>query len=325
MTHDDRLIIGLDLGGTKIAAALATADGQVLRRHRVPTPARQGPDAVVVALRQAIEQLGKTDVGQVSAIGVGAPGPYNSQLQVVSSSPHLAGWQDVPLKQMLEDRLGTLTFVDNDANVAALGEHRFGAGIGTNHMIYITVSTGIGGGLILGGKLYTGASGAAGEIGHMTVEVNGPRCQCGNYGCWEALASGTALAREAVRKLEAGAESRILELAGGDLGRVKAEVVFEASQQGDKLARSLIERAGYYLGVGLASLIDIFNPEMIVIGGGMANMGEALLAPARTVARQRAFALPGSVARIVPARLGDDSGVLGAVALVLEGLDISNS
>lgn len=318
---DGGLLIGVDIGGTKMAAALVTARGQVLRRHRLPTPAQQGPQAVIDALCQAIEQVrGDTEMRQVSGLGVGVPGPYDSKLQVLSSSPQLAGWHNVPLKQMLQDRLGTPTFVDNDANAAALGEHRFGAGIGTRHMIYITVSTGIGSGLILDGKLYTGASGAAGEVGHMTVDVNGPRCKCGNWGCWEAVASGTALAREAVRRLEAGAESRILELAGGDLEQVKAEVVFAAFQQGDRLAQSLIERAGYYLGVGLASLINIFSPELIVIGGGLSHMGEALLGPAESVARQRAFALSASGARIVPAKLGDDSGVLGAVALAREGL-----
>lgn len=319
MSHGG-LIIGVDIGGTKTAVALATAEGRVIRRHRMPTPARQEPEVLLEAICQAIEQVrGDVGMGQVSGVGVGVPGPYDSRLEVLSSSPHLPMWRNVPLKQLLEKKLGKPAFVDNDANAAALGEHRFGAGVGTSHMIYITVSTGIGGGLILGGKLYVGASGAAGEVGHMTIDVNGPRCSCGNFGCWESLASGTALAREAVARLQTSADSRILELAGGDLGRVKAELIFEAYQQGDVLAAALIQRAAYYLGVGLANLINIFSPEMIVIGGGLSNMGEALLGPAESVARERAFSISASAARIVPAKLGDDSGVLGAVALALQG------
>ena len=206
----------------------------------------------------------------------------------------------------------------NDANMAALGEHYFGAGRGVRHLIYITMGTGVGGGIILGGKLYGGACGAAGEIGHTTIDVNGPRCNCGNLGCWEVLGSGTALAREARQRMEAGAPTSILEEAGGDLSKVTAQTVSVAAQQGDPLALELVGQVSYYLGVGLVNLVNIFNPELILIGGGLAQMGDMLLQPAREMVRERAFQIAYEAVRIDLAQLGDDAGALGAVALMLQ-------
>jgi glucokinase len=208
--------------------------------------------------------------------------------------------------------------LDNDANLSALGEWRFGGGKGFSDLIYITVSTGIGGGIIAGGKLYRGACGTAGEVGHMTIEVNGPRCNCGNTGCWEALASGTALAREAVRQIREGATTSIIELVEGDLSKVDARIVSLAAQQGDEIAKQLVSRLSYYLGVGLANLVNIFNPELILIGGGLVKMGDLLLEPAIKIVKERAFSTSANAVSIKPALLGSDSGVLGAVALVLE-------
>jgi len=180
------------------------------------------------------------------------------------------------------------------------------------------VSTGIGGGIIADGKLYTGACGAAGEIGHMTIDVNGPRCRCGNVGCWETLASGTALAREAVKRITEGARTSIIELVGGDVSKIDAKIVGLAARQGDELAQELVSHLGYYFGVGLANLVNIFNPELILIGGGVAKIGDLLLQPAIKVVKERAFSTSANAVEIKPAILGDDSGIMGAAAFVLE-------
>ena len=316
-----KFALAVDLGGTKIAAALATPEGEIVAREQRPTLAREGPQAVTAniigALAQVMQQAGVAR-GQVMGVGIGAAGACDSRAGQVISSPNLPGWHRVPLKSIVEQGLGLPAFLENDANLGALGEHRFGAGKGVANLIYVTVSTGIGGGVILGGKLYTGACGTAGEVGHMTIDANGPRCNCGNVGCWEALASGTALAREAVARIQGGAKTSILELAGGDLGRVSAEVVERAARQGDGLAKELVLRAGHYLGVGLVNLVNIFNPELILIGGGLSKMSDLLFPTALALLKERAFEVASSCVRIEPARLGGDSGLLGAVALVLE-------
>ncbi|MFH0942416.1 MAG: ROK family protein [Chloroflexota bacterium] len=198
-----------------------------------------------------------------------------------------------------------------------LGEFYFGAGRNTRNFIYVTISTGIGGGIVIDGKLYSGAGGTAGEVGHMTIADEGPRCTCGNRGCWEQMASGTALAREARRRIGEGAASILLDSAGGDIERVTAEMVSLAFDQGDALSRELVARTSYYLGVGLANLVNIFNPELIVIGGGLANMGDKLLVPAYREAGQRAFKESYRAVRFARAELGADAGVLGAAALAL--------
>ena len=320
-TPSGKYALAVDLGGTKIAAALATPEGEIVAREQRPTPAREGPQAVVAGMVGALAQVMKRSgvvVGQVMGIGIGAAGACDPQAGLVISSPNLPGWHRVPLKTMVERELGLATFLENDANLGALGEHRFGAGKGIANLIYVTIGTGIGGGLILGGRLYTGACGSAGEVGHMTIDVNGPRCNCGNVGCWEVLASGTALAREAVARIQGGVSTSILELAGGDLGRVSAEVVERAARQGDGLAQELVLQAGRYLGVGLVNLVNIFNPELILIGGGMSKMSDLLFPTALGLMRERAFEVASSCVRIEPAGLGGDSGLLGAVALVLD-------
>lgn len=237
---------------------------------------------------------------------------------MITLSPNLPGWHDIPLKDLMQREFNLPVHLENDATVAALGEHRFGGGVGIDNLIYICVGTGIGGGIMIDGQLYHGASGSAGEIGHMTIDINGPRCNCGNSGCWETLASGAALAREAVKQIEAGAQTSILNFADGELEKVSARRVFLAAQDGDRLANELISRTGYYLGVGLVNIVNIFNPQLILIGGGLSRMGQLLLEPATKVVRERAYELPARAVRIELARLGADAEALGAAALVLE-------
>jgi len=318
---NDDLILGVDLGGTKILTAVTNSQGKMLSRDHSVTPARKGHEAVIQSIlesaHRALEQA-NVAVSQLTAVGVGAPGLANPETGILYTSPNLPGWQNVPLRDIMQDRLGKKTFLINDANAAALGELYFGAARGARNFIYITLSTGIGGGIVIDGKIYGGAIGAAGEVGHMTIDDKGPICNCGNKGCWEALASGTALAREARRRIEKGVRTSILECAGDDVEKVTAQVIQTAAEQGDNLAKELIARTGYYVGVGLANLINIFNPELIVIGGGLSNIGDMLFEPAFKVAEERAYKESFQVVRFAHAELGRNSGVLGAAAFALQ-------
>ena len=317
MPDSEGFILGIDLGGTKIVSAVVDGRGAVVARDRTATPAAEGPEAVIAAVvessRCALTQA-KISASNVLAIGVGAPGLVNAGLGVVHTSPNLPGWRDVPLREPIEKALNIKAFLINDANAAAVGELYFGAGRGCRHFVYITVSTGIGGGIIIDGKLYNGASGLAGELGHMVIADDGPLCRCGNRGCWEMLASGTALAREARRRIGAGASTSILDHTAGAVDKIDAQAVHAAALAGDALASELIHRNAYYLGVGLANIVNVFNPERIVIGGGLSNLGDMLLKPAIEEAERRAFKQPFQAVRFVTAELGADSGVIGAAA-----------
>jgi glucokinase len=317
----DYLALGIDLGGTKILAAVVDARGRMLSRDHSITPASEGQDAVIKSiLESAGRALNQAHVAfaDLAAVGIGAPGLSNPETGILFTSPNLPGWNDVPLRDIIAGELGKQTFLFNDANAAAVGELYFGAGRGARDFIYITVSTGIGRGFIIDGKIYTGAWGTAGELGHMVIDDKGPECKCGNKGCWETLASGTALAREAKRRIKEGAATSILDYASGDVEKVNAEAVNEAAQSGDKLANELIGRIAYYLGVGLANIVNVFNPEIIVIGGGLSNIGDRLLKPAFKEAGRRAFRPSYQAVRFYRAELGRNSGVLGAAALALE-------
>jgi len=317
----DDLILGVDLGGSKILTAVTNSQGKMLSRDHSITPASKGYEAVIQSIlesvHRALEQA-EVAISELAAIGVGAPGLSNPETGILFTSPHLPGWRDVPLRNIMQEKLGKKTFLINDANAAALGEFYFGAARGVRNFIYITLSTGIGGGIVVDGKIYTGAIGAAGEVGHMTIDDDGPICNCGNRGCWETLASGTALAREARHRIKEGVGTSILEYVEGDVEKVTAQVIHSAAEQGDSLAKELIDRTGYYVGVGLANLINIFNPELIVIGGGLSNIGDMLLKPAFKTAGERAYKETFQAVRFVSAELGRNSGVLGAAAFALQ-------
>jgi glucokinase len=314
-------VVGVDLGGTKILSSVISSDGEICSRDLRMTPAAQGPDAVIRAVLESAGQaldLAGVDSSALEAIGVGAPGLSNSETGVVFTSPHLPGWQDIPLKDIIEKEFDKDTFIINDADAAAIGECCFGAAKGASNFVYITISTGIGGGVVIGGKLYKGAGGIAGEVGHMTIDDKGPLCSCGNTGCWETLASGTALAREARRQIENGARTSIIDHSDGDSEKITAQTVHVAAESGDALAKDLIARTSHYIGVGLTNLINIFNPELIVIGGGLSNIGDMLLAPAFEIAEKRTFKEAFRSVRFARAELGGDVGVLGAAAFALQ-------
>jgi glucokinase len=318
------LVLGVDLGGSKILSAVVNVKGEMLSRDHSITPAAEGPETVIQAIVESADRvLNQAGIAaaELEAICIGAPGISNPKTGTVFTSPHLPGWRDVPLKKIIEGKMGVKTLIISDTNAAALGEMCFGAAKGARDFIYITISTGIGGGIVIDGEIYAGPLGTAGEIGHMTIDTNGPRCDCGNTGCWETLASGTALTREARQRITAGAETSILEYADGDIDKVDAESVHKAAQHGDALAMELIAQIGYYFGVGLANLINIFNPELIVIGGGLSNIGDRLLEPAYEVAGERAYRAAFESVRFARAELGGNSGVIGAAAYAFREIE----
>jgi len=315
------LTVGIDLGGSKILAAVVDPRGEIVSRDESVTPATKERDAIIQSIvdsaHRALRQAALA-ISDICAVGVGAAGISNPEAGILFSSPNLPSLRNVLLRDIMQERLGKKTFLINDADAAAFGEFCFGAGRGVRNFIYITLSTGIGGGVVIDGKIYSGAIGAAGEVGHMTIDDNGPICNCGNRGCWETLASGTSLVKEARKRIVGGVRTSILEYAEGDIEKVTPQAIQGAAQQGDSLAKELIARTGYYVGVGLANLINIFNPELIVIGGGLSNIGDMLLKPAFKVAGERAFKEAFQAVRFASAGLGPNSGVLGAAAFAFQ-------
>ena len=295
-----KYLIGVDLGGTKIAGVLATPAGKVLMDVHVPTEATKGKKRVVKNIKKAIQTLIQSRKVKIKAIGIGAPGPILYEKGIVVEAPNLPGWKRVNLKKILEKEFRVPVFVDNDANCAALAEAWFGAGRFAKNFVYMTISTGIGGGIIINKRIYRGAIGGAGEIGHMTIDPNGPKCGCGNYGHLEALASGSAI------KKKTGMDAISVEL---------------AARQGDKKALKAIQETAHYLAIGISNLVNIFNPELIIIGGGLSNIRELLFVPIRKEFKNYALTLPAQSVKIVRAKLGTKAGVLGAAALCIRGND----
>jgi glucokinase len=317
----DAPVVGIDLGGTKIRSVVVTADGTIVAEDIRPTDA-QGPDDVIDGLvASAQEAVAASGVPHdaILAVGVTAPGTVDFDEGVLYQPPNLPGTDVLRLRSLLRERLGRPIFVENDANAAAYGEWRYGAGVGLRHMIYLTVSTGIGAGLILNGQMYRGADGAAGELGHMTIDLHGPPHNCGMIGCVEVLASGTAIARMAHEAVAAGRSEPLARLAA-ETGELTAHEVGRAAEAGDPAAQEILARAAQALGVGLANYVNIFNPEAIVIGGGVTRIGARLLQPAFELAKSRAFHLPAERVRLLPAALEGRSEVLGVSALARDSV-----
>ncbi len=320
-------VLAVDIGGTKIMTALISGDGSILAQDRCPTLAEEGAQAVIDRLFAAVDSLmsrNNAPSSQLCGISIAAAGVIDSNKGLITVSPNLPGWRDVPLGEMVREKYRVDTFLVNDASAAALGEHRFGAGRGVSNLVLLTLGTGIGGGIIINDKLYDGVCGSAGEIGHMVIETDGPECGCGNRGCLEALASGTAVARDAISRISKGEESSLVDMVGGEIGSITAEEVATAARNGDSLALDVLSRAACYLGVGMVNLVNIFNPEMIVLGGGMAQLGGIFIDPAKKVVAERAFAVSAQAVRIVTAQLGNEAGVYGAAAYALEELGGQN-
>ena len=309
------LVVGVDIGATHVTLVLADYLAHVMDEVEASLDIFQGPQVclpfVDQFLRSWLNELG-VNLAQITAIGVGVPGPIVTDAGMVSGPPIMPGWDLFPIREWLEKAWGCPVTLGNDAEFGALGEWAFGAGRGVDNLVYIKVGTGIGAGLLIDGQIYRGTTGCAGEIGHVTIEENGPLCTCGNRGCLEALAGGRAIAQKAIFAIKAGARTTLSELPSVEA--ISAMDVIAAARKGDHLSQKLVQEAGYYLGTALANLINLFNPTKIVIGGGVAQVGDLLLDPVRKVAKQRSLKVASQAVTITSAVLGKRSSAMGAVA-----------
>lgn len=343
-------VLGIDLGGTQIRAAVLRGAHMLARAAMLtgenPTPERVLP-RIFATVQQALDEAGAT-LSEISGVGVAMPGPLDYRTGMVYEPPNLSAWQGTPLRALLQEHYHKPIFVENDANAAALGEHLFGAGQGYRNMVYLTVSTGIGGGVIIDGRLLEGTNGSAAELGHMTIDWHGERCSCGNIGCLEALASGTAIARQANQAIANGQGAELLAFARTMLEHtdavpdrgalpqqdlntqplaevavaspdeslhVTAQTVARAAEAGIPLARAIIANAAEALGVGLVNILHVFSPELLILGGGVMQVGNMLLEPATRIVQERTMRANLAEARILPAQLGVNTGLIGAGAL----------
>lgn len=321
MSTRERYIVGVDLGGTNIAAGAMPTDGtREIAMRMTPTLPEEGATRVVDRIARMIEDVIAQTIAETGAVredflgvGIGSPGPLDRENGIVIVTPNL-GWRDFPLRDEVAKRVNLKATLDNDANCATLGEWWAGAAKGGRNVVGLTIGTGIGGGLILDGKLYHGASDAAGEIGHTTIDSTGRRCKCGNYGCLEAYTSGPAIAERAREAIDSDGESILRDMVDGDLSKITAQTVYDASKRGDETARNVVRDTAHFLGVGISNLINIFNPDTVVIAGGVTQAGDALFDPLRAEVKRRAFKPSVDACRIVPGALPLSAGVVGAVA-----------
>ena len=315
-----RYVVGVDVGGTNVVVGTLAEDGTSLRGLMTePTHLDGGPDATVSQITRLVlasltatrEELGSDT--EIIGVGIGSPGPLDTESGTVLLTPNLR-WTNMPLRDRVSSAVGLPASLDNDANCAVLGEWWCGAARGGRVVVGLTIGTGIGGGIVLDGEIFHGASGVAGEIGHATIDQTGRLCNCGNYGCLEAYASGPAIARRALEGLEAGAPSRLPEYVGGDLSRITAQTVSEAARDGDTFCLDVIRETALFLGGAIANLVNIFNPDTVVICGGVTLAGNHLFEPLYNQVRRRAFAPAVGACKIVAGALPGTAGVYGAVA-----------
>ena len=307
----------LDIGGTKILAGIIDSTGELVVRKRIETQALRGATEVIaraVSLMRDLAQETGMATNSLMGIGCSVPGPLAGERGVVVFSPNLA-WRDVPLAALLSEALDVPVKIEDDACCAALGEARRGGARGAQNAVYVTVSTGIGAGVIINGRIYRGSHGCAGEVGHMTLATNGPPCACGNIGCFESLASGSAIAARIRQAVLHGDETPLARFRD-EPALLTAEQVIEAANGGDGVALRILDTAGMYIGIGLAAIAAAYDPEVIVLGGGVIQPDGLLLRRARETFQARVIAPLGSLVRLVPAELGDESALWGAAALI---------
>jgi glucokinase len=314
-----RYVVGIDLGGTNIVAGTVAEDGsELLGLVSEPTISEHGADAVLARIvKLARASIAAAKGKEIAGVGIGSPGPLDTKTGVVLLTPNL-GWTNYPLRDKVANALQLPATLDNDANCAIFGEWWQGAARGANHVVGLTIGTGIGGGIVLHGEIYGGASDIAGEIGHMTIDSTGRRCKCGNYGCLEAYASGPAIAARAVEGVSAGVDTSLPHYVNGDLAKITAQVVYEAAHDGDDFAREVVKDTARFLGAGVANIINIFNPEVVVVCGGVTLAGDRLFVPLRAEVSRRAFKPAVSVCKIVPGELTGTAGVYGAAAVFIK-------
>lgn len=329
-----RYVIAVDLGGTNIKIAVVKDEKKILRKINLATKIYKDKDSLIAGLSKiCVELVNESGLRKrdILGIGIGAPGLIDSTKGIIHHLVNIKGFREVPLKRLMEKKTAIPVFLDNDVNVMTLGELYHGAGKGARNMLCITLGTGVGGGIVIDGRLYRGSSLSAGEIGHMPLNERGPKCNCGGFGCMEKSVGNKYIVETAVRKIKEGRKTIIMKLVsasptkggqGGkdNLRRITPQVISMAEKKGDRLAASVWEEIGCHLGVTLAGVINLLNPERIVIGGGVADAGKILFDAIRKTVRERAMRVPGRCARIVKAKLGQDAGLIGAAVLVRLGI-----
>ena len=317
LEKENRAVIGVDLGGTKIATGMLDQSGSLLARSQKATAGLKSAEEVVSTIVDTINEVrGEQDI---AGVGVASPGMVDSKNGIISNGVNLPDWDGISLQSELEKRLGISVRLINDANAAAWGEYVYGAGRGSQSMVYVTLSTGIGSGLVLDGRLFTGSSSFAGELGHTVINPAGIQCGCGQRGCWETYSSGTAIARLAREAIaEAGIETHMTVLAEAEGVPVSAKHVFQAAGQGDKVAAQTLEQVIHYTGLGLMNIIHSFNPDRIVIGGGVSRAGNAFFEPLIRKTEELILEPYRGTCTIIPAELRDDVGIIGAAALFVD-------
>ena len=308
--------IGCDLGGTNLRAAIVDVEtGEVLRQMSIPTLARDGHDAVMSRMAELfmrVIQAAGMRKDAIGGIGIGVPGVLDLEKGETLFLPNLPGtWPNVPLQDTITDLTGLRTALLNDVRAITNGEWCFGAGIGVDTVAVFAIGTGIGGGLVINGQLHLGIGGTGGELGHTMIDFNGPRCGCGNDGCLEAYASGPAIAAMGMKAVSQGRTTAIAELCEYDLNRITPELIAKAAQAGDEIAKDIYEKAGFYIGIAAANVCASIGPQRVIIGGGVAQAGELLLAPIRRTIHERVFVMPVEQVEVVPSQLGDNAGVIG--------------
>ena len=315
---DSKVVIGVDLGGTSIKAGVVASGGSILYQNKFPTFANKGPSKVIEQIDASIEDaLRNTNGVQVDGIGIGAPGVVDDE-GVVKSPPNFQDWDEVPLKAELSKAFPKLPIgVENDANAAAIAESKFGAGIKIPNFLFVIWGTGVGGGIILNRKIYRGPTGGAGEIGHITIDYSGPRCNCGNIGCVEAYVGQRYLSQRTAERLKSDPQSKILELVGGDPTKIEPMYISEAAQIGDKVAREILVEAGQLLGVAIASVMNIMDLRTSIIGGGISAAGDFVIRAIQESVVRRVLKPLRKDIQVLPAQLGNNAGILGAAGLVL--------
>ena len=311
--------IGCDLGGTNLRAAIVDVEsGIVLKQLQVPTLSREGHDAVMERMSRLIIQIIQANqlrTDDIGGIGIGVPGVLDLEKGETLFLPNFPGnWPHIPLRDTIAKLTGLKTAILNDVRSITLGEWKFGAGRGMDTIAVYAIGTGVGGGLVINGELYLGIGGTAGELGHMVIDYNGPQCGCGNYGCLETFASGPAIAAMGMKALTQGLTTNLGELCNYDLNQITPELIARAAKSGDKIAKDIFERAGFYLGVAASSVCVAVNPQRIILAGGVSRAGDLLSEPMIRTLRERVTMMPIEKVEIVLAQLGDDAGVIGAAA-----------
>ena len=316
-----KYVVGIDIGGTNIKTGILKKSGEIVKSYSMKTQASKGSEDVLERIKAHVEEILKEndiDKKDVLGVGMGIPGPVNTDSGVVNFCPNMKGWDNFPAAKKLEEKLGLDVKVGNDVNVITLGEVWLGAAKGYKNVVGITLGTGIGGGFVINGKLVSGISGAAGEVGHMKVEHSGKLCGCGQYGCWEAYASATGLEREAKSRLAVCHNTTIWDKIDKDISKLEAKHIFDAAKEGDKFALSLVDYEIKYVAMGLANILNLLNPELVVIGGGVSLAGDILFDNLKEKLKEETLKVALDAVKIVPGELGNNAGVVGAAALLMK-------